>query len=54
MTNDMHGICTRTIGRARARVQMGLMNPTYNVKRVVMPMRKKHWGSDRVIAPAVS
>lgn len=52
MTNEMGGICIRTIGRAR--VQIGLMNLAYNIKRVAVLIRKKHWGFDRVIAPAVS
>ena len=54
MTNDMRGICIRTIGSARARVQIGLMNLTYNIKRVAVLIRKKHWDFDRVIAPAAS
>lgn len=54
MTNDMRGISIRTIGRARARVQIGLMNLTYNIKRAAVLIRKKHWGFDRVIAPAAS
>lgn len=54
MTNDMRGICIRTIGRARAHVQIGLMNLTYNIKRVAMLIRKKHWSFDRVIAPTAS
>jgi IS5 family transposase len=54
MTNDMRGICIRTIGSARAHVQIGLMNLTYNIKRVVALIRKKHWDFDRVIAPAAS
>lgn len=54
MTNDMRGICIRTIGSARARVQIGLMNLTYNIKRVAVLIRKKHWGFDRVIAPAAN
>lgn len=54
MTNDMRGICIRTIGSARAHVQIGLMNLTYNIKRVVVLIRKKHWDFDRVIAPAAS
>lgn len=54
MTNDMHGICIRTIGSARAHVQIGLMNLTYNIKRAVVLIRKKHWSFDRVIAPVAS
>lgn len=54
MTNDMRGICIRTIGSARARVQIGLMNLTYNIKRAAVLIRKKHWDFDRVIAPVAS
>lgn len=54
MTNDMGGICIRTIGSARAHVQIGLLNLTYNIKRVAVLIRKKHWDFDRVIAPAAS
>ena len=54
ITNDMRGICIRTIGSARAHVQIGLMNLTFNIKRVVVLIRQKHWDFDRVIAPAVS
>jgi len=54
MTNEMGGICIRTIGSARAHVQIGLLNLIYNIKRVALLIRKKHWRFDRVIAPAVS
>lgn len=54
MTNDMRGICIRTIGSARAHVQIGLLNLTYNIKRAAALIRKKHWGFDRVIAPVAS
>lgn len=54
MTNDMRGISIRTIGSARAHVQIGLMNLTYNIKRAVVLIRKKHWSFDRVIAPVAS
>jgi len=54
MTNDMRGICIRTIGRARARVQIGLMNLTYNIKRVALLIRQGRWRFDRIIAPAAS
>ncbi len=52
MTNDMGGICIRTIGCARARVQIGLMNLAYNIKRVALLIRQKRWNFDRVLAPA--
>ena len=54
MTNDLRGICIRTIGSARAHLQIGLMNLTYNIKRVVVLIRKKHWDFDRIIAPVAS
>lgn len=54
MTNDMGGICIRTIGAARARVQIGLLNLTYNIKRVALLIRQRRWSFDRVIAPAAS
>ena len=51
MTNGMGGI--RTIGSARAHVQIGLMN----LAGIQHPARgaadpQKYWGFDRVIAPA--
>jgi len=52
MTNDMRGICIRTIGRARARVQIGLLNLIYNIKRVALLIRQRRWNFDRVLAPA--
>lgn len=52
MTNDMRGICIRTIGSARAHVQIGLMNLTCNIRRVAVLIRKKRRGFDRIIAPA--
>lgn len=54
MTHEMGGICIRTIGKARARVQIGLLNLAYNLKRVAVLIRKKYWGFGRVIAPATS
>ena len=54
MTNDMGGICIRTIGAARARVQIGLLNLAYNIKRVALLIRQRRWSFDRVIAPAAS
>lgn len=54
MTNEMGGICIRTIGAARARVQIGLLNLAYNIKRVALLIRKRYWSFDRVIAPAAS
>ena len=54
MTNEMSGICIRTIRRARAQVQIDLLNLTYYIKRVTFLIRKKHWNFDRVIVPAAS
>ena len=54
MTNEMGGIYIRTIGHARAQVQIGLLNLVYNIKRVAFLIRKKHWNFDRVIAHAAS
>jgi IS5 family transposase len=54
MTNEIGGICIRNIGRARAQVQISLLNLTDHIKRVAFLIRKKHWNFDRVIAPAAS
>jgi len=53
MENDMGGIFLRSIGMARAKVGVGLMNLAYNLKRVEVLIRKKVFGFDRVGAPAV-
>ncbi len=54
MTNELGGITIRTIGRARAKVQIGLLNLVYNIKRVAMLIRKGHFSFDRVIAPEMA
>lgn len=54
MTNEMGGITIRTIGRARAKVQIGLVNLVYNIKRVVTLIRKKYFSFDRITAPEIS
>lgn len=51
MENDMNGIFLRTIGIARAKVGIGLMNLTYNLKRVEVLIRLKVFDFDRVSAP---
>ena len=51
MTNELGGITIRTIGHARAKVQIGLLNLVYNIKRVVTLIRKEYFSFDRVIAP---
>ncbi len=53
MENDMGGIFVRSIGAARAKVGVGLMNLTYNLKRIETLMRLKVFDFDRIAAPAV-
>jgi transposase, IS5 family len=53
-TELMGGITTRTIGRARAKVQIELINLVYNIKRVVTLIRKKYFSFDRITAPEIS
>lgn len=54
MTNEMGGIAIRTIGLMRAKVQIGLLNLVYNIKRVATLIRKKHFSFDRVVAPKIA
>ena len=54
MTNELGGITIRTIGLMRAKVQIGLLNLVYNIKRVATLIRKKHFNFDRVIAPEIA
>lgn len=49
--HGMGGICIGSIGCARAQVQIGMLNLTYNIKRVALLICKKHWNAHRVIAP---
>ena len=51
MENDMGGIFLRSIGAARARVGVGLMNLTYNLKRIEALIRLKVFDFDRIGAP---
>jgi len=51
MENDMGGIFLRSIGAARAAVGVGLMNLTYNLKRITTLIRLKVFDFDRVGAP---
>lgn len=53
MENEMGGILLRSIGMARAKVGVGLMNLAYNLKRIEVLIRKKVFAFDRVGAPAV-
>ena len=52
MTNEMGGIFLRSIGAARAQVGVGLMNLTYNIKRIETLIRLKVFDFDRIGAPA--
>jgi IS5 family transposase len=52
MENDMGGIFVRSIGLARAQVNVGLMNLTYNLKRIETLIRLKVFAFDRLGAPA--
>jgi len=54
MTNELGGITIRTIGYGRAKVQIGLLNLVYNIKRVATLIRKGYFGFDRVIAPKIA
>mgnify|MGYP000226976691 CR=1 FL=1 len=54
MTNELGGITIRTIGHVRAKVQIGLLNLAYNIKRVATLIRKRHFSFDRVIAPKIA
>jgi hypothetical protein len=51
MENSMGGIFLSTIGAARARVGVGLMNLVYNLSRIEVLIRKKVFDFDRIGAP---
>ena len=51
MENEMGGILLRSIGAARANVGVGLMNLTYNLKRIETLIRLKVFDFDRIGAP---
>ncbi len=50
MTNELGGITIRTIGYGRAKIQIGLLNLVYNIKRVVTLIRKGYFSFSRVVA----
>ena len=50
MENSMGGIFLRSIGAARAKVGVGLMNLTYNLARIEMLIRTQVFSFDRVSA----
>lgn len=54
MTNELGGITIRTIGHGRAKVQIGLLNLAYNIKRVVTLIRKGYFSFGRIIAPGMA
>ena len=54
MTNELGGITIRTIGYGRAKVQIGLLNLVYNIKRVATLIRKGYFSFDRVSAPGMA
>ena len=51
MENAMGGIFLRSIGAARAKVGVGLMNLTYNLTRIEVLIRLKVFEFDRIGAP---
>ena len=53
MENSMGGIFIRTIGIARAKVGVTLMNLTYNLCRIEVLIRNKVIGIVRVGAPKI-
>jgi IS5 family transposase len=52
MRNEMGGLFVRTIGMARAEVNIGLMNLAYNMKRIETLIRRGFFTFNRVIAPS--
>lgn len=53
MENSMGGIFLRSIGAARAKVGVGLMNLTYNLSRIEVLIRLKVFDFDRIGAPGM-
>ena len=51
MENSMGGIFVRTIGIARAKVGVTLMNLTYNLSRIEVLIRNKTFAFERISAP---
>lgn len=51
MENEMGGIFVRSIGMARAKLSLGLMNLTYNLKRIKVLIRHKVFGFNRISVP---
>jgi len=51
MENGMGGMCLRSVGLARAKVGVALMNLAYNLRRVEWLIRSKVFPFTRVTAP---
>lgn len=54
MENSMGGIFVRSIGIARAKVGVALMNLTYNLSRIEVLIRNKTFGFERISAPEMA
>jgi transposase, IS5 family len=54
MENSMGGIFVRTIGIARAKVGVSLMNLTYKLSRIEVLIRNKTFGFERISAPKMA
>jgi len=54
MTNELGGITIRTIDQTRSKVQIGLLNLAYNIKRVATLIRKGYFSFDRVIVSKIT
>jgi len=54
MENSMGGIFVRSIGIARAKVSVTLMNLAYNLSRVEVLIRNKTFGFERISAPKIA
>lgn len=54
MENSMGGIFVRSIGMARAKVGVALMNLAYNLSRIELLIRNKTFGFERISAPKVA
>jgi IS5 family transposase len=54
MENSMGGIFVRSIGMARAKVGVALMNLTYNLSRIELLIRNKTFGFERISAPKMA
>jgi hypothetical protein len=53
MQNSMGGIFVRSIGIARAKVGVTLMNLSYNLSRIEVLIRNKMFGFKRISAPEI-